>query len=117
VYTFIMKIAVVGSRKFSDYKMMEEFLDELPHPITLIVSGGARGADVLAERYAEKHNIPTKIFLPDWSIGKAAGPIRNALIVAECDVLVCFWDGESRGSKNSHDLALKQNKIVYLIRY
>jgi predicted Rossmann fold nucleotide-binding protein DprA/Smf involved in DNA uptake len=50
-------IAVIGSRNFSDYKLLESTLAVLPE-ITKIVSGGAKGADSLAEIYAEKYQLP-----------------------------------------------------------
>lgn len=41
-----MKVAVVGSRSFNDYKMLSKELNK--YDITTIVSGGAIGADTLA---------------------------------------------------------------------
>jgi hypothetical protein len=84
-----MKLAVVGSRDFTDYKMVKKELDKLN--FDLMVSGGARGADSLGERYADEHGIETFIFKPDWTKhGKAAGMIRNKDIVDACDVLIAF---------------------------
>jgi predicted Rossmann fold nucleotide-binding protein DprA/Smf involved in DNA uptake len=67
-----MKVAVIGGRDFKDYELVKKTLSKLT--ITVIVSGGALGADLLAERYADENNIPKKIFLPDWkTYGKIAG--------------------------------------------
>jgi hypothetical protein len=109
-----MKIAVVGSRSFDDYSYLHYAL--LPFKITEIVSGGAKGADSLAETYARTYAIPMKIFYPDWDkYGKSAGFRRNQQIVDYADIVVAFWDGESKGTKHSIDIAVKQNKqvIVY----
>lgn len=65
-----MKIAIIGSRTFNDYELLRQSLDEFSFEanvdISLIVSGGANGADSLGERYAHENNIETLIFLPDW---------------------------------------------------
>jgi hypothetical protein len=74
-----MKTAVVGSRDFYNYPDL--FLELEKHDITEIVSGGARGADQLAQQYAAERLIPMTVFLPDWDrYGKAAGMIRNKAI-------------------------------------
>jgi|WetSurSiteA1Bulk_404760.scaffolds.fasta_scaffold130028_2 hypothetical protein len=118
-----MKIAVVGSRSFKDYDYLVKKLDEVIfgfeefgdiHEFE-IVSGGAKGADRMAEWYAEFREYPIKIFLPDWDkYGKSAGYKRNQRIVDSSDVVAAFWDGESRGTKHSIDLAVKQNKQVLI---
>ena len=61
-----MKIAVIGSRSFSNSKLVDEELSKVLNKVTLIVSGGAKGADTLAENWANSNNLPTKIFLPDF---------------------------------------------------
>lgn len=107
-----LALAVIGSRDFDDYEFLKKIIDY--HPCTQIVSGGARGADTLAKRYAAEHCIPLKEFLPNWDAhGKAAGFIRNKQIVEAVDELVAFWDGESRGTKHSIDLAEQAGKPVY----
>lgn len=88
----------------------------LVFPIT-IISGGARGADTLAEQFAQEYSYVTKIFPANWDkYGKAAGPIRNKQIVDHCDILVAFWDGTSRGTKHSIDIAEKQGKPVIIFK-
>lgn len=39
---------------------------------------------------------------------------RNGLIVQECDVLVAFWDGQSKGTKHAIDLANELGRKVEL---
>ena len=111
-----MKISVVGSRAFDDYKLLRETLDE--YDIDLIVSGGATGADSLAERYAKEENINTMIFKPDWKThGKAAGFIRNRDIVVNGNLVVAFWDGVSKGTLSSINIARKMNIETKIIRF
>lgn len=105
-----MIIAVIGSRNFSDYELLESTLASLPQ-VTRFVSGGAKGADALAEIYAEKNQIPVIVFKPDWEkYGKAAGVIRNREIIEAAEMLVAFWDGESKGTASS--LAFAQKKGI-----
>jgi hypothetical protein len=113
-----MKLAIVGSRSFNDEVLLNEILDKHKDKITLVVSGGAIGADLLGEQWAKKHNIPTKVFYPDWKQhGKAAGMIRNKLIIEECDKCIAFWDGKSNGTKNSISICKKLNKPFKIINY
>jgi len=111
-----MKVAVIGSRNFNDYKLLSETLDII-NDIDLIVSGGAKGADSLAEEYAFNNNIDTLVFKPDWKkYGRGAGIIRNKTIIENSDIVVAFWDSKSRGTKNSIDTARKLGKKV-IIKY
>ncbi len=115
----ITRLGIVGSRTYNDY---EEFKDIVTRLIAKykhieLVSGGASGADSLAERYAKEFNIPIKIFKPDWSKGKGAGFIRNVVIWNNIDLCIAFWDGKSRGTEHSLTLATKQKKQLYIYNY
>lgn len=113
-----MKLAIVGSRTFTNKNLLESTLNNYKDRITLVVSGGARGADSLGESWAAKNNIPVKIFKPEWhKYGKSAGMIRNELIIQECDICMAFWDGKSKGTANSIFICEKLNKKVAVIRY
>ena len=109
-----MKVAVIGSRGFDDYEMVKTALS--PLKITLLISGGAKGADLLGERYANENNIETLIFKPDWKKhGAAAGVLRNTYIVNNADTIIAFWDGESKGTKDSISKAKKLEKNIIII--
>lgn len=116
-----MNLAIVGSRGFDDYKLFCSRITALikkKGQIEKIISGGAKGADSLAERYAQEHNIPTEIYLPDWDKhGRGAGFIRNTSIINACDVLIAFWDGESKGTRDSISKAVESMKQVYVEMY
>jgi predicted Rossmann fold nucleotide-binding protein DprA/Smf involved in DNA uptake len=108
------KLAVIGSRTFDDYQIIKEELASLD--FSTIVSGGAQGADSLGARYAKENNKELIVFLPDWErFERSAGMIRNKQIVDYCDELIAFWNGESKGTSNSINLATKQNKLIKLI--
>jgi len=112
-----MKLAVVGSKSFKDYEKLKEVLDEY-EDVEEIVSGGAVGADSLAERYAIEHHIPIKVFYPNWSkYGKAAGPIRNKLIIQRADKVVAFYNGHSRGTESSMRYANSMNKDLKIVMF
>ena len=100
-----MRIAIIGSRGFNDYELVKTTLEKY-EDVSLVVSGGAKGADLLGERWAKEKGIPTKIFIPDWDKhGKSAGYIRNKDIVANADLVIAFWDGISKGTKHSMNIA------------
>jgi hypothetical protein len=117
-----MKVAVIGSRSFDTRDFLFSVLDTIStyepscKHIDLIISGGAAGADKLAELYAAEKKIPLKIFLPEYEkYGRSAPLKRNLSIVQSADLVVAFWDGESRGTKNAIDHALKLKKKVVCI--
>lgn len=69
-----------------------------------IIHGAAPGADSVAARWAERHGVPTLPFPADWKRhGKAAGPKRNARMIAEGrpDIVIAFAGG--RGTRDCVD--------------
>lgn len=111
-----MKLAIVGSRKFTNYELLDETLSTLEEPITEIISGGASGADALAEQWAKEKDIPITVHKAEWAkYGRAAGPKRNKKIIEACDVCVAFWDGQSKGTKDSITLSKKAGKKTKII--
>jgi len=84
---------------------------------TLIISGGARGIDSLAESYAEAKGIPKQIFNAEWDVyGKRAGFLRNEQMGKEADALIAIWDSKSRGTKNMIEIMQSLSKKVYIVR-
>lgn len=116
-----MKIGIVGSRGFSDYALLcqeLEFFDLFYGPITQIVSGGAIGADSLGARWAQEKSIELIVYKPDWKkYKKKAGMIRNTDIVKNSDFVFAFWDGKSKGTKDSIDKSKNLNIPIKVIRY
>ncbi|NJN27277.1 MAG: DUF2493 domain-containing protein [Cyclobacteriaceae bacterium] len=89
-----MKLAVIGSREFTDEAMLRKQLDNKLHgevALTAIVSGGAKGADQMAEALAKEKGISTFIFLPEYDKHGRGAPLkRYHLIVTECDQVLAF---------------------------
>lgn len=115
-----MKIAVIGSRTFNDAALLENtLLEKLDmNAVTELVSGGAQGADSLAEAFAAKYGLAIQVFKPDWKqFGRGAGVIRNKEIIAAADQVIAFWDGKSKGTLSSINLAKKLCKPLILVEY
>lgn len=110
-----MKLAIIGSRTCPTLDI-EAQLKYIPDTI---ISGGARGADTLAREFAQKHNLNLVEYLPEYDKypPKIAPLKRNELIVDACDCLLAFWDGTSRGTKFTIDLAVKKGKPVKIYNY
>lgn len=112
-------LAVIGSRTFSDMALLSEHMSKVCQAfgVSSIVSGGAKGADSLAVEHAQMLGLRVQIFKPDWAqFGRGAGPIRNRLIVDVADVVLAFWDGESKGTKHAVGYAQQKGKHTIVVR-
>lgn len=79
---------------------------------TVLVSGGARGVDSVAEGAARERGLEVEIFPANWKkYGKRAGFLRNEDIVKAADKVYAFWDGQSRGTRHTMELAKKAGKL------
>lgn len=116
----MFKLIVAGSRDFTDYSFAKERLEHLLQNITdeiEIVSGGARGADYLGERFAKEKGYAISSHPADWErYGKAAGFIRNEEMAKYGDACVVFWMNESKGTKHMINLATKYNLKLRIYR-
>lgn len=111
-----MKVLICGSRTVTFLSVISRAIRESGFVVTEIISGGAQGADKLAERYAELGNIPTQIFKPDWILhGKKAGILRNLEMVKVADAVIAIWDGKSKGTKSTIEFAKRENKPLYIL--
>lgn len=117
------RIIIAGCRNFTNYALLRETCDRLlketsvSHEV-VIVSGHATGADALGEKYAQENGYTLETYPADWKRhGRAAGPIRNALMASVANALIAFWDGKSRGTKNMIDLANTKGLQVAVVQY
>ena len=111
-----MRLAVIGTKKFIDYRILSNILDKIPN-IKMIISGGAIGTDTLAEKYAVQDKINFLKFPPNYKkYGDKAKHIRDKLIVEECDELIAFWDGECEGTKYTLDYAEQLGKPIKIVQ-
>lgn len=107
-----MRLAIIGSRDCGQIDIASH-IETRPD---VIVSGGARGIDTLARQYAKVRGIELIEFLPDYeSYGRRAPLVRDREIVDDCDSVLAFWDGKSRGTKYTMDYARRRGKPVRVI--
>ena len=104
-----MKVGVIGSRGLT----VDNLEQYLPQNTTEIVSGGAKGIDTCAREYAISHGIKLTEFLPEYSrYGRGAPLKRNLKIIEYADVVIAFWDRQSKGTKNVIENCKKLNVKV-----
>lgn len=115
----IMKVLVCGGRNLADYELVKKSLSLHTTSSCQFILGGARGADSLAELYAKENGRTFRVFPADWEKhGRAAGFIRNKEMIDQGpNLVIAFWDGFSRGTKNTIDLAKKQDIKVIIIKF
>lgn len=111
-------VLICGDRYWKDIETIEEFIKSL-HPDTRIISGGARGADTIAECLRKKYDLDGQVYDAKWNrYGNAAGPIRNQKMIDESpDLVVAFHNNISK-SKGTIDTLRKARKrgIPYQVR-
>ena len=115
-----MKVIIAGGRGFNDYDLLCRKADKIlsRQSEIEIVSGAARGADKLGERYADERGYTIKRFPADWgTFGKKAGYMRNEDMAEYADALIAFWDGTSKGTKHMIDIARNNDLKVRVITY
>ena len=101
-----LKTIIAGSRTITDMAIVEYAIQQSGFEINEVVSGGAKGVDILAQQWAKAHDIPLKVFMAKWDIhGKSAGPIRNQEMADYADQLIAIWDGASNGTRHMIDCA------------
>ena len=109
------KVAIVGSRNYPKLLAVSSLVRSLPDSC-VVVSGGARGVDRVAEAAAKERGLKTLVFSAEWNkYGRGAGMRRNKDIIRSADVVVAFWDGFSSGTEHSINLAKKLHKPVEII--
>jgi hypothetical protein len=94
----LMRVLVCGGRDFAGRNLLAATLDQLHagNGFSLVIAGGARGADTLAQEWAEARGIPCTVYRADWEgLGRKAGPIRNERMLAEGkpELVVAFPGG------------------------
>ena len=109
-----MKTIIAGSRTITDYSLVKQAIEDSGFPISVVVSGAARGVDQLGERWAREHKIPVVIYPADWGkYGKSAGPMRNKEMAEYAEGLILIWNGTSKGSASMGDYARQYGLNVF----
>lgn len=116
-----MSVLICGSRRFSDPFTVSLAIDkrvqELPDECIVIV-GGAKGVDQIAEKAALRHGHSVSRHEADWeTYGKRAGIIRNLqMLDAKPSLVIAFWDGASRGTKHTITEARRRGIPVEVVQ-
>lgn len=116
-----MLIVVTGSREWNDWSKIRTAFDCVDAastgPVTLI-HGDARGADRMCGFVAERLGWTVERMPADWNkYGRSAGFRRNeAMLDRNPDLVLAFWDGQSRGTKHTIDTATERNLRVKIIQ-
>jgi hypothetical protein len=117
------KVIIAGSRGFNNYKLLAQqcnrFLSSKRKECNIvIVSGHARGADTLGEKYAKDEHFDLEIYPAQWDkLGKKAGFVRNEQMAQVADAVIAFWDGKSHGTKHMIDIANDKGLLVRVVNY
>lgn len=147
-----VRVIIAGCRNFTNYTKAERYIHKIFLELTkegilsgkinedakciTIISGNAKGADTLGEKFAENYNINLKLFPAKWDDLTAkpcvirnrydgsqynvlAGLNRNSEMAqyaseSEYGVLIAFWDNKSTGTKNMIDVADKRKLRVFV---
>jgi hypothetical protein len=111
-----MKVAIIGSRGYSDFHTVVEFLSGLKQHYgndLEIISGGAEGPDKVAELWCKSNDVKITVIPADFENGgKGAGIKRNTQIIDSADQAMAFWDGESSGTLDGIVKAKKTKKPI-----
>ncbi|MBQ4141246.1 MAG: DUF2493 domain-containing protein [Clostridia bacterium] len=107
-----MKLLIAGSRSILDFDLDEYVSSD----VDLIICGGAKGIDEIAEKYADDHKISKLVLRPNYALYGRAAPIkRNEIMVDIADKVLVIWDGKSRGAQYTAKYAEKNGKKTVLI--
>lgn len=105
-----MKVLICGGRDYADSERVSAVMDEIHGQgegsrVTLVIEGGARGADTLGKLWAFERGVPCTEVKADWArFGRAAGPLRNqAMLDMQPDLVVAFHPNlaESKGTADT----------------
>ena len=116
----IKRIVIAGCRYYDNYGEAKQFIDKCISDLRtnntiIIISGASSGADAIGERYAAENGFEIEKYPADWKrFGRKAGPIRNRQLAELCDIAICFWNENSKGTKSMIDCARKLGKEVII---
>ena len=112
-------VGIIGSKNFKDSNLIHAWLDRLDlelGPFDKLIIGGVGGTDTSAEKWAKNNRKEIKVYYADWSTyGKKAIFVRNIFIVDNSDILIAFWDGDSKDSAHAIRIARASNKPLLVI--
>jgi hypothetical protein len=114
-----MRVVVTGSRYWLDEKTMRAVLDDLlDKDYTVLIHGGAQGADTMAGRIAREMGHHVEVVRAEWSrFGSAAGPLRNRVMLDRgADLVIAFPRRSSVGTWDCVREAERRGIKVHVVR-
>lgn len=120
----MFKVIIAGSREFDNYDMLKEKCDKiLSRKVNegeeiVIVSGAAKGADTLGEKYAEEKGYKIERYPANWDkYGKRAGYLRNKKMAEVSNACIVFLSSkaENKGSKMMISIATEEKLLIRVI--
>ena len=113
-----MITTIAGSRTITDIRHVRLAVERCGWEITAVVSGCARGVDMLAIEFAKAEGLPYieyTVTARDWAReGKAAGVNRSREMIRCSEGLIAVWDGYSRGTKHTIGMAQRSGINLYI---
>jgi hypothetical protein len=110
-----VRVAIVGSRHFAEPERVAEYVEGLPARAS-IITGSASGVDAAATKAARTRGLAVQVMPASFDevADASKSAARNQRLVDACDVLVAFWDGESKGTRSTVERALDSGKEVHV---
>jgi hypothetical protein len=79
-----MRVVITGGRDYKDRDFVYSALDNIHKetPITLLIEGGAEGADRFGRMWGKSRGVYVATLWALWdTFGNAAGPLRNQAMI------------------------------------
>lgn len=90
-------------------------MQNVTEEVTLLC-GEAKGVDTMGKMFAIECGWKIVSYPAQWDLhGKSAGPLRNKEMAEQATHCICFWDGQSRGTKSMIDFAKQYNLKLRIV--
>ena len=109
-----MVVGIIGSENLD--MPIDSFI---PPYASCILTGDGEGINKNVEKYAIEHNLPCKVFRPDFQrFGQNARAIRNKHLSIQAQMMIIIWDGKSEILKSTIEYAknVKKKIKVFLVK-
>jgi len=105
-----MKVIICGDRYWDNEDLIFNELSNLPEG-TIVVHGGAKGADTIGGMVAMRLGFEVRVYPAEWErYGRAAGIIRNSMMLEEKPDLILAFHSNIEKSKGTKDMINKGSK-------
>lgn len=109
-----MRTIIAGSRDIVDERELVTALGDCGWIPSVVLTGRARGADILGERWARRNGVFVEPYPAKWKNGKGTGLERNRLMADNAEALIALWDGVSPGTAHMIKIAQTRGLRVHV---